>query len=103
MTARPEPRAVSPQQVALTTGLSLCTVYRAIRSGEIRAVKRRSRWLIATDELRRFCGEPIDADTATKLMSSWLDQTVIPPSVRGMVNEALGAPSRTRGPAHARG
>ena len=96
-------RCVSPQYAAKTTGLSVWTVYRAIHAGELRAVKRRSRWLISVEEIKRFCGEPVDADTATKLMSSWLDQTVIPPSVRGMVNEALGAPSRTRGQAHARG
>ena len=47
---------LTPQEAADVTGLSLATVYRAIARGELRAVKRCSRWLIPADVLREFCG-----------------------------------------------
>jgi excisionase family DNA binding protein len=54
---------LSPQVAASRTGLSVWTIYRAIHAGELRAVKRRSRWLIPEEELKRFCGEAPACDT----------------------------------------
>ena len=92
-------RCVSPQYAAKTTGLSVWTVYRAIHAGELRAVKRRSRWLISVNELRRFVGDPVPVEDSAPAAFNGPE---IPASVRPMVMEALGSPSRTRGPAHAR-
>jgi len=98
---RHEPRAVSPQHAALATGLSLCTIYRAIRAGELRAKKQRSRWLISVNELRRFVGDPVEVENVYPRVLKPL--AMLSPRERAMVMEALGSPSRTRGQAHARG
>ena len=84
----PEPRAVSPQHAALATGLSLCSIYRAIRAGELRAKKRRSRWLISVNELRRFVGDPVEVENVyPRVLNS---SAMLPPRVRAMVRAALG-------------
>ena len=75
------PRARSPQQVALETGLSLCSIYRAIRAGELRAVKRRSRWLIPVNEVRRYLGEPVPTEEIRPKLA---------PREQAMVRAALG-------------
>ena len=86
---RHEPRAVSPQHAALATGLSLCTIYRAIRAGELRAKKQRSRWLISVNELRRFVGDPVEVETTAPRL---LNGPVFHLDARGreMVGQALG-------------
>ncbi len=81
------PRARSPQQAALETGLSLCTIYRAIHAGELRAVKRRSRWLIPVHEIRRFLGEPVETEN---LRPAVLNAPKLAPREQAIVRAALG-------------
>jgi len=79
---------VSPRTVAEQTGLSLCTVYRCLRAGELRATKQRSRWLISVNELRRFVGDPVEVENVyPRVLNS---PAMLAPRVRAMVRAALG-------------
>lgn len=48
--------ALSPSEVAQLLGLSVSTVTRMIRGGELRATKTHRRLLVPVDEVRRLAG-----------------------------------------------
>jgi excisionase family DNA binding protein len=48
--------ALSPSEVAQLLGLSVSTVTRMIRVGELRATKTNRRLLVPVDEVRRLAG-----------------------------------------------
>ena len=58
----PSPALVTPAEAAGALGLSVSSVYRAVRSGELRAVRlsarKRGAIRIPASEVRRLAGEP---------------------------------------------